>query len=634
MAKKAKIEETEEIGRRLPKSKATEAFIERINADEEKKKTKPKTKSKKAKSDVKVKGWDPEAGSGRPGSTSGRKTPKTIRLERPVGEIVFLSTKVVDNTQHQPRSIDPEFAVPKSFVDNIRSTSGNMQAILAQKVEGMGRIQAVTIDGHRRVKAIQEINAGLAEGEKEILVKVELIECSDAEAAIYAFKANLDAERLDESDRDTWIYAMLTEYAMTTEQVIEATGLNKTTISNIRRIFEKTVPGVREAIEKGDLSTGHAKAIASLPDKEQKKALTKVTKKGLTVRETEGLAKSERGRLACIKVARDYIVIHLVKKQEPPIVREVADPKAYVSALFQKIFPSAHTTSRELGFWPRDVEVRVALRETGIKLVKKETKAKEKEVEKVSLCSTCVSHCLMNNSCIWSGVLPGMNPPKYDTCDKYLAGPPVGDRTYSKCPFCQEPIFKEGAITWHTLDGTTDIGPNLLVDASSAKIEVRHRAHIECLIDYLIETRKVTGVCKGCSNDDCELMSALKQIDPAKFEAVLEISTCGYRDDSFDLKQLITDTRNAYNALVHEQRVERKKAEEIAESSRKTAPARTAKAKAKEADLDRAVKDGLKATRDAIDKAKKKPKPRAKKKSAKKPAKAKKPSSKKDAKAE
>ena len=74
------------------------------------------------------------------------------------------------------------------------------------------------------------------------------------------------------------------------EQIAARVGKDRSTIANTLRLLKLSEPA-QHAIEKGDLSAGHARAILSLVNPSDQQVLFKrIVEKGISVREAEELA--------------------------------------------------------------------------------------------------------------------------------------------------------------------------------------------------------------------------------------------------------------------------------------------------------------------------------------------------------
>ncbi len=611
MAKK-KIDDIEEIGKNLPQSKATEEFIEKVEASTEKgkqskdasKKKTSKTKSGPTpltdlsgvgdslakriidggfKSVEELTELEPEdltdiKGIGSPAKATslieaarkmvgtkkkGKKEPEppkirkapplNVRVEIPEGTILYLMPSDIDNTQHQPRDkIEGEIFLSPEFVENIRRHKGNIQAILARKPtefeESTQRVKAVTIDGHRRAEAIRKINK-LVSPKNQLKVKVELIDVTKPEADIIALDSNLDAERLNESQRDRWIYYMM-EDGVTDDQLSKTTGMNKTTLSNIRRVFEKSPKQVLELLDKGEVTTGHLKALASLPPRDQKRLAKKAAKHDISVRDIEGEAKQARAKESVISKIEDHVrskyKLLIAEKEE----LEVPSISNFYTEILNAAYPKgAESALKHTGHWPSDTDVKSAIRRAKLKVVEKPVD--EPLPPKKSLCESCVANVDRYNLCLWTQSDPEIKPPMFDKCPKYLAGPATSDWTLNTCPHCLTPVWKPKSSTapYYTIEEAVTVSDSLhSFNDSIVPEDHTVKAHTWCVIQHLIEELNITGSCEDCNNADCEFMQGISKMPrTAKpFAGTFNITKCKAQKKGFVLKAFNKATVDAW----------------------------------------------------------------------------------------
>ena len=179
--------------------------------------------------------------------------------------------------RYQPRGeMDP--ASLQDLANSIK-VQGVVQPIVVRPVSG-GRFEIIA--GERRWRAAQM--AGLEK------VPVVVRDVPDQAAIAIALIENIQRENLNPVEEAQALKRLLDEFEMTHQQVADAVGRSRTAVTNLLRLLE-LVPRVREMLENGDLEMGHARAVLSLPHDLQARAATEVVEKGLSVRETERLAK-------------------------------------------------------------------------------------------------------------------------------------------------------------------------------------------------------------------------------------------------------------------------------------------------------------------------------------------------------
>ncbi len=135
------------------------------------------------------------------------------------------------------------------------------------------------VAGERRWRAAQQ--AGLAE------VPVVIRDLGDREALELALIENLQREDLNPVE-EAQGYQRLLEMSLTQEQVARSVGKARATVANALRLLQ--LPQVAlEALEQGQISAGHARALLMLPEARRLWGLDEILRKNLNVRQAEAL---------------------------------------------------------------------------------------------------------------------------------------------------------------------------------------------------------------------------------------------------------------------------------------------------------------------------------------------------------
>jgi ParB family chromosome partitioning protein len=141
------------------------------------------------------------------------------------------------------------------------------------------------VAGERRLRAarmagLQKVPVAVRYFSREESLEVSLIE-------------NLQREDLSPLESAAAFQRLIAEFGYSQEQLAEKMGKSRSAIANTLRLLTLH-PGVRQELEEGRLSEGHARAILALPLDEQPAAARQVIEKGLTVRETEHIGVRSR----------------------------------------------------------------------------------------------------------------------------------------------------------------------------------------------------------------------------------------------------------------------------------------------------------------------------------------------------
>lgn len=168
---------------------------------------------------------------------------------------------------------------------------GLIQPILVRPREGKGaRFELVA--GERRWRAAQR--AGLTE--VPVLVK----KLDDAKALELSLIENLQREDLNPIEEAEGYRQMVEEFGFSQEQVAQKVGKDRSTVANALRLLKLPAP-IRQDLEQGRLSAGHARALLSLETAAQMNTLREqILKQGLSVRQAEALSR----RMASVGATR------------------------------------------------------------------------------------------------------------------------------------------------------------------------------------------------------------------------------------------------------------------------------------------------------------------------------------------
>ena len=190
---------------------------------------------------------------------------------------LFLPISQVESCSSQPRKHFDEASLAE-LAASIQE-HGIIQPLTVRKLAS-GYYQIIA--GERRWRAARL--AGLSE------VPVIVIEADDRKAAELAMIENLQREDLNPMEEAGGFQSLIETYHMTQEEAATRVGKSRSAVTNALRLLSLT-PSVRKLVEEGKLSAGHARALLSLSPAVQENAAAAVVSGGLSVRQTEALAK-------------------------------------------------------------------------------------------------------------------------------------------------------------------------------------------------------------------------------------------------------------------------------------------------------------------------------------------------------
>ena len=160
---------------------------------------------------------------------------------------------------------------------------------LAESIRLHGLIQPIIVnempDGYMIIAGERRYRASKICGLQEIDAIVK--QYSTKQVAEIAIIENLQREDLNPVEVAKGIKQLMEEFGLTQEKVSERLGKSRSAIANSLRILS-LYPEVIELVEKGKISFGHAKILASIEDYATQLILAKkIAKDKLTVRDLE-----------------------------------------------------------------------------------------------------------------------------------------------------------------------------------------------------------------------------------------------------------------------------------------------------------------------------------------------------------
>lgn len=189
-----------------------------------------------------------------------------------------LPIEYLQRGKYQPRKdMNPEKL--QELADSIKA-QGIIQPIVVRSI-APERYEIVA--GERRWRAAQL--AGLQE------VPVLLRDIDDRAAMAIALIENIQREDLNPLEEADALRKLLDEFAMTHQQIADAVGKSRVTVTNLLRLIELS-PEVKKLLANRQLEMGHARALLSLNDSQQLAVAQKIVKDGLSVRAAEQLVKN------------------------------------------------------------------------------------------------------------------------------------------------------------------------------------------------------------------------------------------------------------------------------------------------------------------------------------------------------
>jgi ParB family chromosome partitioning protein len=210
-------------------------------------------------------------------------TPATIEGGvREISELQRVRVADVTPNRFQPRRTFTESDLVE--LETSIKSNGLLQPITVRSQPGGGW---ELVAGERRLRAVGRL------GWTEVPAIVR--EFDDRAMLTLALVENLQRSDLNPLEEAEGYQRLLDEFGLTQQQVADAVGKDRTTITNLLRVL--TLPAaIRAMVERGHITAGHARAL--LPIKDEKRQLdlaNEIVARQLSVREVEARARDGIG---------------------------------------------------------------------------------------------------------------------------------------------------------------------------------------------------------------------------------------------------------------------------------------------------------------------------------------------------
>lgn len=177
-----------------------------------------------------------------------------------------------------------------------RDFNESQLAQLAESIAEHGVLQPIlvseTATGYRLVAGERRLRAAQLAGLERIPAVVRTV--GDSEELAFALIENLQRADLNALEEAAAFRQLLDEFGLTQEQIAQRVGRSRSSVANTLRLLEMA-DAVKRALETGELTEGHARALGGLDDHaEQEEILQLVLGRGLSVRQTEELVRRLR----------------------------------------------------------------------------------------------------------------------------------------------------------------------------------------------------------------------------------------------------------------------------------------------------------------------------------------------------
>lgn len=225
-------------------------------------------------------------------------------------ELFHVPLELIQRGKYQPRR-DIQSEALEELAASIKA-QGVMQPIVIRPIDNE---RYEIIAGERRWRAAQL--AGL--DKIPALVK----DVPDEAAIAMALIENIQREDLNPIEEAFALKRLQDEFELTHQEVAEAVGKSRTTVTNLLRLISLS-EDVKKLLEHGDLEMGHARALLTLDESEQRDLARQVVSKDLSVRQTESLVR--RLQQQTTKAVPTHKIDPDIKKLEDSLAEQIGVP--------------------------------------------------------------------------------------------------------------------------------------------------------------------------------------------------------------------------------------------------------------------------------------------------------------------
>lgn len=231
----------------------------------------------------------------------------------PGNRILEINIELIDPNPMQPRQqFDPEALEElKKSIEEV----GVLTPVIVQKIGDRYQL----IAGERRLHASKlakktTMPCMIRDANSEDLLKIALIE-------------NIQREDLNDIELARAYEKLRDDFFLTQSEIAQKVGKSRSVVANTLRLLELS-QNLQEAVRKGDITSGHARALLALDEGKREKVLEIIRKKSLSVRDVEAMAKKGSGHalpaneesIAPVRtkeeLALDPDILNLLKKIE------------------------------------------------------------------------------------------------------------------------------------------------------------------------------------------------------------------------------------------------------------------------------------------------------------------------------
>ena len=210
------------------------------------------------------------------------------------GQLSTLPVDLLQRGSNQPRT-DFDKEALQELAESIRA-QGVLQPVMVRPLDDSGKYEIIA--GERRWRAAQL--AGLHE------IPAVVRELDDQTAMCIALIENIQREDLNPLEQARGLSRLAQEFDMTHDDIAGSVGRSRSAVTNMLRLLE-LCDDVKRLLETRQLEMGHARALLTLSEQQQKWAAQQIIKSGLSVRGAEALARRLQKAKTVLKPWQDRV---------------------------------------------------------------------------------------------------------------------------------------------------------------------------------------------------------------------------------------------------------------------------------------------------------------------------------------
>ena len=210
---------------------------------------------------------------------------------------------VISTASEEPGNPSPSVRTDEIPVDQIRRNPYQPREEfdptaledLTNSIREHGIIQPITVclrnGGYELIAGERRLRASRAAGLRMIPAYVKVI-TSETELLELALIENVQREHLNPMEIATGYQRLIDDCRLTQEEVSKKVSKDRATVANFLRLLKLPIE-IQESLRKQELTTGHARALVSIPGRDIQLAVwKKIITGGLSVRRAEELARA------------------------------------------------------------------------------------------------------------------------------------------------------------------------------------------------------------------------------------------------------------------------------------------------------------------------------------------------------